>query len=295
MRFRWLPLVLCQGCSSPPLERPAVPVSIQAAPLREAEEAPRPAQKSKQEDTPPAEPFSAAWSDASAQNAEAPPVRMLSENSGACLEPIEAAYLTEPYATFVRDALGLPDPQVVAAMIVTPSFRPPWMLSIRRTARGRRVVRVTRLDRDVWAAMLKRMQELQGPSVSLAEQEQRRGLAGVTVHPSAIEQSLDRRTADLFAQLWQALVDRAQVVETDFATCDGTEYEFWTAGRAGTIVSPDGGTILGLATSAAQHLARVVEAPDAADSQAIRFIQEDLQEALVRTRNRQPCARTVER
>jgi hypothetical protein len=204
--------------------------------------------------------------------------------------------LTEPYETFVRHALGLPDPTTVATMIVSPSFKRPWMFSVHRGSHGQRLLRVTKLDQDVWSSMMRRMQELQGNVVSLDDAQQTRALASISVYPSVVERGIDRETADLVVALWKALSARAQVVESDFGIFDGTRYELsLPGGRGGTVVSPEYETILGNATAVAERLGAIVESPSAADPDILKQIRRGLRETLARAGRNEPCVRMVPR
>jgi hypothetical protein len=287
-------MTFCFGCSSAALE--VVPARRAVTPLlRAAPQGPTASVRSAPPatDLTPAEPFNAAWFDEEPEpNPSAD--RLLRADSGACLEPIEAAMLTEPHEAFVRQALGLPDPTAVAAMIVSPSFKRPWMFSVHRGSDGQRWLRVTKLDQDAWGAMMRRMQELQGSVVSLDPAQQTRALASISVHPSVIERRIDRETADLVVALWKALVARVQVVESDFGVLDGTRYELSLPGaHAGTVVSPAYATVLGNANSAAERLGAIVESPNGADHDTLKQIRRSLRDTLARARRSEPCVRMV--
>jgi hypothetical protein len=201
----------------------------------------------------------------------------------------------EPYDDFVLRSLGIADSTGIIALVITPSFRPPWALLLVRGRGARPVLRVTRLSHDVWASMLSPMSELQGPSVYLGEAEQRRALADISVDAATVERPIDRATASLFVALWQALTSRTQVVESDVMTLDGTGYTFFAGGRTGTIASPDYGSVLERSTYIAERLGRFVEYPSADDLSDLVYVREELKEALARTRDREPCLRRVER
>lgn len=223
------------------------------------------------------------------------PAETLRADSGACLQPIEAASVTGPYETFLRRTLGLSDRALVVALVIKPSFRVPCVLSLRRVAGDRRLFRVTRLDPNVWRPSFERVQVLQAASAHIADDDQLRALAGVAMRSSTTEHEVDRRTADLFAEVWHALLRRTQPIHTNGYTIDGTRYDFWVGGRAGTVVSPSDGSVLEHATRAAEHLARVAEDPSRDRESALVEIQQDLKEALVRTRRKEPCIRTLAR
>jgi len=205
------------------------------------------------------------------------------------------AHPTQPAETFVREALGLTDPAVAIALLISPSFRPSRLLSLRRATRARRLLRVTHLEPKAWAPVFTRMRELQGPSLRLAQDEQLRSLAEVALRSSTVEHDVDRQTADLLAEVWRALLRRVQVVHSDVFTIDGTRYEFWGSGQAGTVVSPRDGSVLEQVTRAAERLARLAEARGLDSESAISYIRQDLREALARTWRNKPCVRSISR
>ena len=239
----------------------------------------------------PAEPYSATWD----QEEREPPAtdRTVRQDAGACLSPVESERLAEPYEIFVRQALGLSDPTAVATMMVSPSFKHPWVLSVRRDRHGRSRLRVTKLDQDVWGVMMQRMRELQGDVVRLDSDQQTRALASIAVNPSVFERDIDRETANLLVALWRALVENARVFETDFGIADGTEYELSLAGRAGAVVSPDSDTILGNATTVAERLAAIIQSAGEDDHELLKQIRLGLRETLHRAQRKEPCVRIV--
>ncbi|HET9953131.1 MAG TPA: hypothetical protein VFQ61_01435 [Polyangiaceae bacterium] len=174
-----------------------------------------------------------------------------------------------------------------------PSFGAPWALTLRPGGRGAFSLRVTRLSRDVWAAMMKRMSELQGLTVNLSAHHQRRALADVSVQVATAERHIDPATANLLSMLWRALIARSQVVETEVVTVDGTGYSIMVGGRTGSTQSPVYGSILERTTYAAERLAHFVESPEADDESDLVFVREELKEALARTRAQEPCVRMV--
>ena len=233
-----------------------------------------------------------------ATNASAEPRRpteRLRADAGACLQPVEAASLSGPYESAFRQALGLSDRAVAVALVIRPSFRTPTLFSLRRAARERRVLRVTRLDPKVWRPWLERLQELQGASAGPAEDGRLRALAGVALSSTTTEHEVDRQTADLFAEVWRSLLRRTQVVATDIFTIDGARYDFLAGDRTGTVVSPSDGSILELAVRAAERLARLPEAPSVDHAADLASIRKDLREALARTRRNERCVRISRR
>ena len=91
-----------------------------------------------------------------------------------------------------------------------------------------------------------------------------------------------------------ALTRRAQVVlEVGIATgvCDGIGYESWYGKASGTTQSPRSGSLLHKVTFAAEWLARLVETPTPGDADALSVIRDDLQDALRRTTQNEPCLR----
>ena len=229
---------------------------------------------------------------ASASSGAARP-RTLQVDSGACLQPVDAAHLTPPHETFLRNALGLSDADVVVAWVVQPASRPARVLSLRRTSGGRRFLRVTELKPTIWAATIRRAGELVGSSVRLAEDEQLLALVDVALRSSTVDRDVDRQTADLLAQVWRALLRRVQVVRSDLAPSDGTRYEFWAGGRAGTSVPASEASVIGQALSAAERLARVAEVAGTDDASVLADVQHDLRDALARTQRKEPCVRTI--
>lgn len=218
------------------------------------------------------------------------------EDSGACLIPLSGSDSDfGPYDEFVLRALRLKAPTELAALVVSPSFKPPWVVSVHRRSRlGPFFVRVTRLDQDVWRLMLARMSDQQGAAVHLDETLQVKALAKLQVTTSTVEHAIDARTARLVTRAWGAVMSRAQDFETTSATADGVSYDFWQFGRAGTTVSPRYGSILERATYVAEWLSRFAETPERYDDQDVRHIQDELREILSRTAQGEPCTRRRE-
>jgi len=218
------------------------------------------------------------------------------EDSGACLTPVSGSDSDfRPYDEFVQRALGLKAPTGLAAVVINPSFKPPWMVSVhRRSPRGPFLVRVTRLDQDVWRLMLARMSDQQGAVVHLDKALQAEGLAKLQVTTTTIEHALDGRTARLVTRVWGTIISRARPFETATATADGVGYDFWQSGRAGTTASPRYGSILERTTYVAEWLSRFAEAPERYDAQDVRHIQDELREILSRIAQGEPCTRRRE-
>jgi hypothetical protein len=135
------------------------------------------------------------------------------------------------------------------------------------------------------------MQDQQGSSVSLAEHLQERALANLSVNATIAERAIDPHTAQLFAALWKALIRRAQVVYSDGAKADGVGYYLWQGGAAGTTLSPRFTSILAQATFAAERLSRIVETPYPTDREDLRFLRDEMREAIERTVHKEPCSR----
>jgi hypothetical protein len=199
--------------------------------------------------------------------------------------------MLQPYDKFIRSALGFSRPGVLAAFIVSPSFTPPWMLSLNRGPRERYLLRVTRLNKDVWAAMMKRMSEVHGGSFEMSPVNQSNALADISVEATSSERAVDKQTGKLFLELWRALIARVQVVNSDVATFDGVRYYFWVNGNAGTTVSPRYGSVLGRVRVLADRLAQVVESPRADDLSDLAEIREGMRIALTRTLEKEACVR----
>ena len=143
--------------------------------------------------------------------------------------------------------------------------------------------------------MVRRVAELQSLSGRPVDDLQLRRLADVALRSSSVEREVDRQTADLLEQLWRALVRRVQVVHSDARPSDGTRYEFWVGRHAGVSVAPSEGSVILQATTAAERLVRIVEAPPFEDDAVIANIREDLKTALARAGRKEPCIRTLPR
>ena len=211
------------------------------------------------------------------------------------MQPIEKAQLAPPHESFLRQTLGLSEPAVVVALVSQPSFSPGRVVSLRRAADGRRSMRVTRLEPEIWRPVVKRVAELKGSSVRPADDEQLRTLAELALRSSTVEREVDRPTAELLAQLWHALLRRVQVVHSDPRPSDGTRHEFWAGGQSGVSLAPSEGSLIQQATFAAERLARVIEATRSDDDAVLVNIREDLKAALARARRKEPCVRAVRR
>ena len=228
------------------------------------------------------------------------PVARLGVQSGACLQPVDSAQLASTYESFLRNAFGLSDPAVVAALVIQPTFSPARVLSVRRAQDGRRVLRVTQLERTVWAPVLKRLQALQGASgegasVRPPDDQQLRELALAAARSTTVERDLDLPTADLVARLWHALTRRVRGVRSEPVISDGTRYEFWAGGRAGTIEAPADGSLLQEATRAAERLVHLAEAPAGDDAATLTDIRGELKRALERSWRNEPCVQRTRR
>jgi hypothetical protein len=162
------------------------------------------------------------------------------------------------------------------------------MLSLHRGLGGV-LLRVTRLEQDVWLAMIKQMQELQGPTISLARERQEEALSKLHTTTRTVERSVDLDTARLFETLAKALLARAQVVRSDVATFDGVGYYLWSQGIAGTIANPPFRSVLQRVAFVADWLGRLVENPAADEGEDLEFIRREMVDVLARTRRKEPC------
>jgi len=180
----------------------------------------------------------------------------------------------------------------IVAMIVHPALSQPWTLSLHRQLDRQDLLRVTRLQQDVWGAMLVRMQELQGcSSVSLAREHQEAALSQLVVTRTIAERSVDRDTAKLLETLWKSLLARVQIVHSDVAIFDGESYYFWNKGAAGTTSNPPYRSVLERVTFAAKWLSHLVETPAPNEADELAYIREQMTEALARARQKEPCVR----
>ncbi len=90
-------------------------------------------------------------------------------------------------------------------------------------------------------------------------------------------------------------IARAQVVESDFGSGDGTQYKLSLPGQAGTIVSPATDTILGNATAVAERLGAIAEPPGVSHVEDLKYVRSTLRDTLVRAKQNEPCLRPATR
>lgn len=219
------------------------------------------------------------------------------ENSDACLEPVGVLGDggLDVYERYVRRAIGFPPASdAIAAVMIRPSFEPIRMLSLHRQRRGKLILRLTRLTKDVWAEMLREMEAQQGSTIHLSDPHQAAALARISVATTSRERTVDGETARLIEKLLSSLLGRAQPVqEVGVATAkaDGTDYAFWQPDKEGKADSPRDGSILGLAASAVEDLCRLIESPSASDGASFRRVCDEMAVALDRSRRNEPCLR----
>ena len=182
------------------------------------------------------------------------------ENTGACLEPATVwdASAGDDH-TLKMEALGLGAPGSVAAMLVVPSERAPWMVSLHRRPNGAHFFRVSRVGQE----------------------------------GAPKERPTDAQTARLFEALWKTLVGNAQVVPSNTVTIHGAKYRLWHAGSAGVTVSPTYGSVLERTTFAAEWLAKMVEQPSPSDADDLKYVRAELSDALARSKKGEACSRPM--
>jgi hypothetical protein len=190
-----------------------------------------------------------------------PPHRRSSRiNAGACLEPLEPVYLLGADWTALRRGFNLEQDALVILAIV-PAFQP-HALSLHRDPGGAYFLRVTHLNSG--------------------------GLA-----PSVRDGTIDSRTARVLLDLWSALISRVQMLESDDGSFDGKAYYFSAGQVTGYAANPHNDSVLDRTIFALNWLGRLVEEHGREDPTDRQFIREELEEALARTRAREPCVRVV--
>jgi hypothetical protein len=216
-------------------------------------------------------------------------------NSHACPDPVDGAGGGgfEPYEAFMRRALGMvPNARVLLRIRVSPSFTPDSTIALLRNDDGTYLLRAVRLKEHVWFKMLEEMSAQQGPVVRLDRQRQAAALARLATSKTVKERTLDAPTARLFLRLWRALIRRAQVVREvgiQTATLDGVVYRVWQGHHGISTHSPDPGSVLGEAVASAERLESIVS-DDGVDVEAqLESAREEMQNALDRTRRKEPC------
>ena len=220
-------------------------------------------------------------------------------NSDACPEPWQP-FTDDPimieYEAFVQRALHLPpQPDELIVVHSSPAFSPDQTLALVQRADQSYALRSTRLTEHVYYRMREQMEQLErsGASPAAAQAE---ALARIAATPVVREQPLDGRTAQLFLELWRALVARGQVVREIGAGTgigDGISYRIWSGGKIVETNIPAEGSVLGRAISALERLRLLIDRPNpSVDADLERAIaRRDMDEALQRTRLGEPCLR----
>ena len=243
----------------------------------------------------PAEPFSATWAQAEEFGAEppGPTNREAWVNADACPDPVTYDN-SDAYDSFIVSALGMAGHGQLAAIRISASFRPERALSIERRADGAYLLRSTELSRDVWAWMMTEMRELQGTTITLDDASESEALARVTTSRTVKERGIDATTAWLLVDVWRTVIARAQIVRNVGvmqATADGTAFEIRYGGKAASTHNPASGSVLGEVTTAAEHLARVLDGHSTDELAELDVARDLLRSALARSHQREPCLR----
>jgi hypothetical protein len=215
-------------------------------------------------------------------------------NSDACPEPLAntPGSAISAYDAFVNNALSLPPgPDALVMIRISPSFERESTLSLRHGVNGTYVLRRSRLTEDIWGKMMREMQVQQGATIDVDEAHQTAALSRITAANEVLERALDNETAELFLNMWNALLHRAQVVRevgVRHFKIDGTRYRIWQGDNSATTNSPRAGSVLAKAVSSANRLSQYVEGTRIKDSDLPK-IRKDMSDALTRTDNQEPC------
>jgi hypothetical protein len=199
------------------------------------------------------------------------------------------------YAAFIDRALGLTNERgQLAAVRATPAFHSPRALEVARRRDGSYVLRSTTVPRHVWTQVTTEMMALPGYPTSIDESFQTAALARLTPTKLVRERPIDARTAALLADLWRAIITRAQVVVPINAAsgkADGTVYELRQGSKAATTHSPAAGSILGDLVLTLEHLQRVLDDTSTDPAAELERARDLMRSALDRTRKNEPCLR----
>lgn len=222
-------------------------------------------------------------------------------NADACPEPLSALGNSpmEPYETFMNQALKLPpSAEELVVIRISPSFGPDETLSLFQGRDRRYVLRSRELTDSVWGKMWNEMRAQQGLTIRADAEFQRAALARVAVETLIHERTVDASTAKLLLDLWGALVARAQVVQevgAHTAKFDGVRYTAWHKGIGVTTHSPEPGSVLAQAVSAAKHLLHFVDVEPGGREVEKGIARKEMQSALQRTRRKEACLREYQR